>query len=530
MGPLPTVILLCIAGELQADAQVAATVTQRAGDLPNGAPGGGSILSYDSELRPELLLRLADRRFTASVRYDPRFLLRVQFPEGEGATALEADGRPFLVLHSLEGASQYLIAPRWSWSNTVQGLFGEQDFALFALQGVGAGDGGGGGLADAQVIDTASVNVVTTLVGPLVGHNDFRTSAWFNLSFPDADLAAGGMMPPEDPNDDGDPLCFGDNGADPTTLGGFFIADTCQFGLATATISPLSRVDRLEIEGRYEAIDFDPGPFVHAVSADIPWRRQFSRRLEGRVRGGAIFAIDADPLPGQQTVTPLPIVDLGLAWQLLNLRRLQLGLDLEVGADGFVEAVSRRYLLRGVATAGLSAVIRRDIRTALQFNVFMLGLDEACAPRQPLTDVRPAGCPDDLSDAERAAEIPDLSAFSTEFSLMWVLNPHVSLVGGARYAFRAPHISRIGETNEAIGGAPFGESQREISGQIGIRVTFGTRNDLGEPGAGLLGTEVMAAPAPAPAGETLPESDLDEEPEDGSDVTDDPTLEDEIEP
>jgi hypothetical protein len=208
-----------------------------------------------------------------------------------------------------------------------------------------------------------------------------------------------------------------------------------------------------------------------------------SRALEGRLRAGGILAVDANPVTeDEDPISFLPIADLGFAWRLVNLRLFRLSLDVDVGLDGFVEAVTRRYLSRAQGTASLSAVIRRDVNVGLRVSAFTLAPWRDCPPRQPLmADIRLGGCPDDLTPAERSAEIPDLSSFSSELSLTWRVDQHVSVRAAARYAFRARHPSRWGTepVDTMMMEATPGQSQREISGQLGLRVVYGTNNDLG---------------------------------------------------
>lgn len=499
MGALPTAMALLFMGELQADVLVGATFTQRVGEIPTGT--ATVTVSSDTELRPELRVTLADDRWSATVTYDPRLLLRVQFPPGEDASILTTSGdRPILILHSLRGQTRIRFDPRWTWTNDAFAIFGEQDFAAFLQGGAGAGTGPAssrsGALVEAQVIQSSSVNVVSTLVSPFFGHDSLRTSLSLNVSQPEAEL--GLMEVAEDPmmempggeDDPNDQLCFGDpSGAvevDPNLAA---IASTCQISLRSATVSRLSELDTLEVQGAYEALDFDPGTFIHLVSADVLWRRRLSRTAEFRVRGGLILPFDTNPAEGDDSVRPLPRLDLGLAWPLLNLRLLQLTMDLELGADGFLEAVSRQYLLRVSGTAALNAVIRRDLTVGLRVNGFALGPERECPPRQPvlgtgmMESIPAGGCleglPEEQRDAARLAEIPDLTSFSSELSLTWRVDPNVSLLGNARYAFRAPHVSRFGQEDPAAAAMMGVQSQREISGQIGIRVTYATNNNLG---------------------------------------------------
>lgn len=478
---LASALLLGLAGaNLQGDARVGGTLSQGLGELPTGEGGGGSVLSYDTILQPELQLRLAGTRLSASLSYDPRLLMRVRLPEGASANTLDAGGRPFLVSHTLTGQMTYRFTPRWNWSNTVSANFGEQDFAEFAEQGTGAGGDGAGGVAPggatglpvSPVIENNALSVRSVLIGPLIGHNDFRTELSLDLSAP-GDIVMGGM--PVAPNPD-DLLCLGDAGGDAGSVA-LALSDTCELGLSTGTLTPISSVDSLETRVSYRAIDFDPGPFLHALSADVMWRRSFARSIEGRFRAGGILALNPDAVAGEDPINALPRLDVGIAILLVNLRMLRVSLDAQIGADGFVEPQSRQYLTQATAGLALVAVVDRNVDISLSVTGSTLGPELGCPPRISATTggISP-GCPATLPPGE--AEIADLTAVSTGLRLGWTVDRNVSFVGEFRYAFRGPHLSRIGAETVMMPDAPV-QSNREISALLGVRVAYSTRNDLG---------------------------------------------------
>lgn len=495
LGLHSSTVLLLALGDPRGDAEVGVTLAQRVGELPSGLPDGSSVLAYDTELSPLLGLEVSDDRWMARLVYEARLLFRIQFPDGGPADPLSVGDRPFLILHTGRAEANHQIAPRWTWAGVLSGLIGEQDFALFAQEGVAApttpGGPGAGTAAriDSAVIETTSFGVDTSLTGPLIGHDDFRLSALAQVTLPSPIPTgmAGPVMDETATGSGGDVLCFGDpvgNRLDESGAAGFALAESCQLGVALATISPLSPRDRLELQVGYDAIDLDPGPFIHAVSESVLWRRVFSRSVEGTFRAGGILALYPDPFEGQDSASPLPIADVGLIWQIVHLRLFRLGLTLNAGTDGFIEPVTSRYLLRGTATAALLATIRDDITAALRVSGFLLGLDLECPPRLN-PDGRPAPsdvCPEDLPpeqrDAARLAETPDMSSFSSDASLDWRIDQHLAFFSTARFAFRAPHISRWGAepVEPPMGVAPAPAlPQREVSVQVGLRFRYGTR-------------------------------------------------------
>jgi hypothetical protein len=274
-------------------------------------------------------------------------------------------------------------------------------------------------------------------------------------------------------------LCFTD--ARQSLEGAVAIADTCRIGVSVATIRPLSELDALELRVGYEALDFDPGAFVHSTYADGLWRRRFSRAAEGRAQAGAILAVDANPVSREgERIDLLPRGTLGLAWRLVNLRLFRLGFDLEAGVDGVAESISRRYLARARLASALGAVIRRDIDVSLQITALALGFDQSCPPRQTLGEDPHGGCSDDLTPDERRAELPALTSFISTLGLRWRLDEDLEVFAAGQYTLHGPHLSRLGTEPSDPGADTLGsQSIREISAQLGFRFAFGTNNDLG---------------------------------------------------
>ena len=399
-----------------------------------------------------------------ALNYEPRFLLRYQ-DLGNGLQALEANGRPFLMFHTLDGQTDTLLAPRWRWTNRLSGQFGEQDIQSFLQSQNPAGQ------VDTSVIESQTFGVVSTLIGPLIGRNDFRTEARFQLSFQDP---ATGMSAAQS-TASGDTLCFAEpDGPAEDSLAA--IANTCQIGVGTGTIHNLTELDRLEIFAGYDIFDFDPGPFVHVIDASVLWRRTFTRTLELRTQLGGLLTFNARPRAEEDDFQPLPLLNLGLLWRLVDLRLFRLELDMLAGADGYAEPVSRRYLLRASATISLIATIQRDVSVAFRINGFTLGPEENCPPRQvAVAGLEASQCPDQLNEEILSAEITDLSSFASELSLTWRVDRQLNLMASGRYGFRGPHITRWGIDT---GTANVSQSQREITAQVGLQVLFGTNNNL----------------------------------------------------
>lgn len=518
MTPLLPSLMLLAVGDLHADVEGGAAVTQLVGELPVGF-NGQSVLSYDSAIEPRLQLQLADDRFRGALVYQPRFLIRYQDRES-GFEPLEANGRPVLILHSLTAQTEHELAPRWSLANEVVATFGDVDFALFARDGLAGA--GGTATADIDVLQSTSVSAMSTLTAPLVGRDDLRTSATFNVTIPDNIPGEAFLMTGMDVNTSldrpGDELCFAE--ADTRDFAPAPLAKTCQMGLASALVTDLSALDRLEVQGAYTALDVDPGPYLHVLRADVLWRRTLTRSLAVRAGGGASIAFNPDPLrkedalglselgeltlddqgrlvdgmgneffvSEEDSVTIFPILNLGVSWQVVSQRSFSLMADLQLGTDASIDPAIQLYLLQASATAALTAVIRQDFSVGWSVSAFALGVDR--------------GRPPQVSDgAGGSFEQPDLSAFGTDLNISWEVDSHVTFLATGRYGFRARHVTRLGV--DRIPAAQVGvfpanpnQSQREVAVSLGLRFTYGTNRNLGGGDGG-----ASAAPAAADGGE-----------------------------
>ncbi len=476
MGVIPAAMLVACAGQWNAYVVGGATLLQRYGELPVGLADGSSLLAYDTELTPLLQIGLSEPRTEVRVSYQPRFLLRVSFLE-QGPELLETEDLPFLLLHDATAEFEHRIAPRWTWSGAAQGQSGQMDFVLFAGGGAPGEPGTPGGPTTtpvAPVIQVESLSVETSLVGPLIGHDDFRITASLRLLYP-GDLGEG-VAPAPDNGDQGT-LCFGGGdaavGADP---GGLF-ANTCTFGLNFATISALSEVTTLEIRGGYELNDFQPGPMLHGARADVRLVTRTTASSSLNILAGGILLADASPEEGAESLRVLPRLLFGAEAMLLQLRALQLRGDTLIGLDALADPLSRQLLTRAEGSIGVTALFERDVTATLRAGVFALSPESSCPPRTPLVGVPRGGCPEDfddpaLAESARGAELPDLSGVFAELGSAWLVDRSVSLLAGARFALRGPHVSRFGDEDAAT-------AQRELSAQVGIRVLLDSRGGDG---------------------------------------------------
>ena len=468
-------------------AQIGVTLSERLGELPTGADGGGSAFSVDTELRPDITLLLSSRRSSYSLTYEPLFLFRVlsvdeldeQGNTDSSLQLLETGGKPFLLLHNLRGRSFYRFSPRWSWTNDITGVYGEQDFAAFIADGGAAPDSGTTTTnTEFQAIETASFDFATVLTGPLIGRNDFRTTIRFGISVPtgtdDTTNAGGGSRPK-------DGLCFREPSRpveDLESLGG--ISETCQIGFSTATVHPLSDFDILEFQASYDAIDIDPGPYTHAIALSVALQKRFSRTLDTSFRLGLVSNIreDAENAQRDTEFQPFPLIEARVGWQMLNLRSYQLTADLAALMDGVNESVTQEYMSQATLSAIITLTVGTRFSASARFAAFGLGPELGCPPRQAgliAGDDGSCARTNDSDDAIRqqfrAAEIPDLTGMTTELSVSHVVNDSFNLFGSAVWSARAPHLSRLKSIEEF-------SSQRELSLIFGLRYLYRTHPSI----------------------------------------------------
>ena len=456
LAPWTAAAFCLLVADLDGNARVGVTVVQRSGSVPRGDAAGTTVLAYDSELTPEINYRLADSRFELNLLYNPRLLLRVQ---GDNRGLLRANGRPFLILHNLEASSGYRFAHRWSWFARLQGVTGEQDFAQFALDGAGVGGGTGGGgantgtggaIIEGQVIESTSFSAETGIIGPFLRHGEFQLTASMNLTLASTDGALP-MAEPEDTTGPQNVICVLDRGEPVGNQ--VALADTCRLQIQASTNNQLSALSNLRVQFAYSIVDFDPGPFANLVEASARLSRIFDRSLTGRLGLGAILSvIEAEGFATE--VRPLPVVELGLNWRFINLRRLQSRFDLAVIMDGFADTVAQQFLLRASATAGIQVEVGRKFRSSLSVIGFTLAPERGSPPLDP----RDGG----------GAPLNELSSLSGDLTLTWSFDDVTQFFVGGRFGIRGPHLSEIGGESDV-------PSQGQYTGFIGLRWSYGSR-------------------------------------------------------
>ena len=384
------------------------------------------------------------------------------FRPDASATTLEIDGRPFLILHNVDGAVRYRFDRRWSWFATVSGLSGETDFAQFVLQG--AQGNGAGAIIQSQVIESTAFTVETGIVAPSFGKSELQVSGSLSLAFAEAGGALPGMAAPMDFDNGSNILCILDRDEQPNAnVENQALADTCTIRVAATNLFDLSALERLQVQVGYSVVDFDPGPFTHVVQAQGVYRRQVSRGLTGRLGLGALLAV-VESVDAGTDVSPLPALQLGFDWRFINLRLFKMSLDLSLLVDGFAETVSQQFLLRATGAAALQMDVGRNFNATLAMSALTLGPELDSPPRSPIDD----------------AELNELSSLAADLSLRWRLNNSSSFFIGGRFGLRGPHISRLGaETSEP--------SQIQGSGFVGLQVAYGTRSNQGTGGRGPVG-------------------------------------------
>lgn len=458
-------LLACSGLDVDGSAQV--TLTQRAGEIPTGSSSGDSRLGFDSELAGTLTLSMDAGRDQYALGYGPRFLFRVQDlpqpdqPNRRSLQALEANGRPFVMSHSFNGTSSHSLSARWSLSNALTAMVGEQDFATFAAGGLGTG-GSSGTLVQTPVIEIATVGLSSTIRGPLIGRNDFTISGSLALSLPSGE-GVGSLS-------DGDGLCFAEpSNEDPSAAVGA-LARSCALGLTVGTVHPLSASDELTFTFSYTSEDLDPGIQFHSLSLGVSLSHEFTRFTSGSIAAGLTgsIATATSTSAGLTGDVWLPSLQANLTSNLVDERMLQVGVSFGLSGSGAVDPINQRFLLRTAASANGNVTVSQQHIFALGLAGFLVGPELGCPPRQGGAEIRLEGCPDDLTPAERDAEIPDLSGVLATATYTWSPDPGFSLSGGAQYALRGPHISRWADPPAT------GTANREITGLVTLSLSYNT--------------------------------------------------------
>lgn len=442
-------LLAC--GDVRPELAAEATLTQRAGEIPSGLADGSSQFGLDTDLRAGLQVRVIGESHRASLTYSPRLLARHLETQGWlGDTAL---GRPFLVGHGLSAATEHRLDNRWSLRNLASGFVGEQDFVTF-LDATGGGGAGSAGVRT-PVIEMTSLGLSSQLTGPLVGHNDFVITASFGIAVPGGSEVA----EPEA----GDSLCFSEPAGGGALGEVGSLAQSCTMGITVATVHPVAARDTLTFTAGYEASDLDPGYLFHTGTLLAGIEHMFSRSLIGSFAAGLTSAADVDGFE----VLPRAAIELG--GRLVDERMFQVGLVGNLSVLGVADPSLQTFLLRSSASLTLSTTIRRDHTFSVSGVAFLVGPDLGCPPRRSIVEGQAPreGCPNDLSDAERAAEIQDLSSFAVAANYRYAVDERLSFFVGGRYGLRGPHVTRWGSSSQQ-------GNNREVTGSVGLRLTYDT--------------------------------------------------------
>ena len=398
------------------DVSGGATIDTRGGLAPS-QPGQPPepVLRISLSPRAAVVYQSRVRNRRLSFEYTPRaFLVLSDSILGSS----QVPGRP-LLFHQLTSRYSADLSPRWSWTATLGGSLGEQDYSLQSgglIQGDGS-EAEAGVDSEVQPTQAGLVDDPIIVTGGLAGGFGFtaRLAPLHTLTIgPSVSLQRLVSEPPT--SGDGSTVSF----------------DQTSYELATSYAWGASRIDTVGVTavGGYADFGAVNGTQAYASGA-LNWRHRLRPRLDSELVGGVFFTrqvrspVDDTGVEVDSSAVPLmPVGNAILIGRVLERSRVRVTADVNLGSQAYFDPVQGSVLPLSGGGAGVSVELPPDWTMGLNASFYTPPVSPTESER------RQAGDP----TASR-------TTLSVRTPVSYVVNQNMSLELGTLITARGPSVA-----------------------------------------------------------------------------------------